>query len=254
MMISSTTQTDWENDVPATKKKVTLKMPKTPNTSNDSLLSEIEDSFREESLDSDSTWQLSDSEEEDVSTEFDNDSEDVELVNKERKFIVYETQLDKLLNKCSKCNNLLSVTKTVSGCMLKCVRECDICAESDTWYSQPSTGTMAVGHLELAAAILLSGSGPTKFLRALQFAGISTFKLSTYFNIQSAYLSPAVFTIWEDKQSAMITQLKESGQSIRVGGDGRCCSPGHTAKYGTYTTINLETGKILDIQLVQVRL
>ena len=39
---------------------------------------------------------------------------------------------------------------------------------------------------------------------------------------------------------------------MTIGGDGRADSPGHTAKYGMYTAIELEVNKIIDIQLVQV--
>ncbi|KAH3742125.1 hypothetical protein DPMN_048860 [Dreissena polymorpha] len=53
-------------------------------------------------------------------------------------------------------------------------------------------------------------------------------------------------------QSALIERLKAKGSPLVLGGDGRCCSPGHTAKYGTYSMMDLESGKILDIQVVQV--
>lgn len=36
-----------------------------------------------------------------------------------------------------------------------------------------------------------------------------------------------------------------------LGGDARCCSPGHTAKYGSYSLMDLQKSKIVDIQLVQ---
>ncbi|XP_052212037.1 uncharacterized protein LOC127831089 [Dreissena polymorpha] len=49
----------------------------------------------------------------------------------------------------------------------------------------------------------------------------------------------------------LLLKLKAKGSPLVLGGDGRCYSPGHTAKYGTYSMINLVLGKILDIQLVQ---
>ena len=36
------------------------------------------------------------------------------------------------------------------------------------------------------------------------------------------------------------------------GGDGRCDSPGHSAKYGTYSIVNTASSKVLDFSLVQV--
>ena len=54
------------------------------------------------------------------------------------------------------------------------------------------------------------------------------------------------------EQTRLINELKESGGSVIVGGDGRADSPGHSAKYGSYSLIELKSGKVIDIQLVQV--
>ena len=37
-----------------------------------------------------------------------------------------------------------------------------------------------------------------------------------------------------------------------LAGDGRADSPGHSAKYGTYTMMNVDTDKIADFEVVQV--
>lgn len=37
-----------------------------------------------------------------------------------------------------------------------------------------------------------------------------------------------------------------------LAGDGRCDSPGHNAKYGTYSVMEVTTEKIVDFSLVQV--
>jgi hypothetical protein len=50
----------------------------------------------------------------------------------------------------------------------------------------------------------------------------------------------------------MITLLQEYDEPLSLGGDGRCDSPGFSAKYGTYTLMELKHNAILDIQLVQV--
>ena len=39
---------------------------------------------------------------------------------------------------------------------------------------------------------------------------------------------------------------------MQVGGDGRADSPGHSAKYGTYSLIELSCNNIVDFELVQV--
>lgn len=47
-------------------------------------------------------------------------------------------------------------------------------------------------------------------------------------------------------------QLKAMDGGLQIGGDGRADSPGHCAKFGSYTTMEMQLGKVLDIQLVQV--
>ncbi len=48
-------------------------------------------------------------------------------------------------------------------------------------------------------------------------------------------------------------QLKGEKRSLVLGGDGRADSPGHCAKFGSYTMIELKKRIVLDIQLVQFR-
>ena len=40
--------------------------------------------------------------------------------------------------------------------------------------------------------------------------------------------------------------------TVKIGGDGRADSPGHSAKYGSYGIIYLRTNKVLHIESVQV--
>ena len=112
---------------------------------------------------------------------------------------------------------------------------------------------MPAGNLILSASILFSGLIPSKVIRVFEHAKIQTFNVMTFFNHQKCYLIPSINNVWERKQNQMISSIKQRGPSVGVGGDGRADSPGHSAKYGSYTMIHLESGKVLDIQLVQVR-
>ncbi len=55
--------------------------------------------------------------------------------------------------------------------------------------------------------------------------------------------------VWNLHQAELLSSVQDN---LILGGDGRCDSPGHTAKYGTYTLMDLQLKKILHIQLVQV--
>ncbi|KAK7880788.1 hypothetical protein WMY93_032569 [Mugilogobius chulae] len=64
------------------------------------------------------------------------------------------------------------------------------------------------------------------------------------------FLEPAIYHKWKMDQSKVLEEVKTKGK-IAVGGDMRADSPGHSAKFGSYTIMELESNKILDIQLVQ---
>ena len=55
-----------------------------------------------------------------------------------------------------------------------------------------------------------------------------------------------------EQQSSLLDSIKDEGKELILGGDGRCDSPGHSAKYGSYSLMDLEQNRILDSQLVQV--
>ena len=50
----------------------------------------------------------------------------------------------------------------------------------------------------------------------------------------------------------MIDELHERRQPVTLLGDGRSDTPGHSAKYGSYTVIEPTLKKVLDVQVVQV--
>ena len=183
---------------------------------------------------------------------------DVEMVDneineaKEPKYIVFESCLDQLLKQCVICGSGTCVEKKVLGTCLICTIKCLSCGNITDWRSQPWSGNLPVGNLLLSAGIMFSGGNAAKFLRVLDFISVRNICVSTYNKIQSAYLTPTILEVWQNHQEAMITSIQGQERDLRLAGDMRCCSPGHTAKYGSYTMIDLEVGMVLDIQLVQV--
>ena len=59
-------------------------------------------------------------------------------------------------------------------------------------------------------------------------------------------------SVWSRSQQMLLDEIREDNRSVRLAGVARCCSPGHTAKFGPYSLLDLDTGKILDFKLVQV--
>lgn len=75
------------------------------------------------------------------------------------------------------------------------------------------------------------------------------FSRSTFFKYQRTVLHHAVNTVWKQDQ---VNLLQHINSGLVLGGDSRCDSMGHCAKYGSYTLVDLNFKKILSIELVQV--
>lgn len=56
--------------------------------------------------------------------------------------------------------------------------------------------------------------------------------------------------VWATEQAALMERAK--GSDLRLLGDGRCDSPGHSAKYLTYSLMDAETTQIIHFVQVQV--
>ena len=80
---------------------------------------------------------------------------------------------------------------------------------------------------------------------------VSTFSRMTHRNHVQKYILPSVLHKWRLHQSNLLEGLKQR-ETVILGGDMRADSPGHCAKYGSYSMMDLSTNKIVDIQLVQV--
>ena len=168
----------------------------------------------------------------------------------QKTYLVFESCLMSLFAFCSVClKPLIKIQKSLSGSMLRVEADC-IEGHKNIWFSQPMHNRMPWGNFSIAAACLFSGSQSSKvmtFLRHLNMAQISS---STYNAIQRAYLIPSINAVWEDSQRKYFDFIR--GKNLVLGGDARMDSPGHSAKYGSYTLMDLERNKIIDTQLIQV--
>lgn len=88
-------------------------------------------------------------------------------------------------------------------------------------------------------------------LQVLNAMHVRTFTKSAHQHHVRGYILPSVLHKWRLHQTDLLAELKER-ESVCLGGDMRADSPGHCAKYGSYSMMDLTTSKIVDIQLVQV--
>lgn len=168
-------------------------------------------------------------------------------------FIVFESALMLLFTVCSKCRSRCTrVSKTVIGSFLRITQSCSRCGYRFIWESQSFTGGTPAGNILTSAAILYSGVIPAKALRVFRTLNCSSISRKTFFRHQTYYLQPAISHVWNQQQNALLEEMKAQKKKLAVGGDGRADSPGHSAKYGTYSLLELSSNKIIDFQLVQV--
>ena len=157
------------------------------------------------------------------------------------------------MKKCSSCGaDDVSLTKGGKGTFLKVTMVCLKCAATDSWESQPWYHGRPAGNLLLSGAILFAGGSPSKVLRVLESLRVKAIAERTFYRHQDEFLHPIIENRWRLQQTALLQQLKAAGKPLVIGGDGRADSPGHSAKYGIYTGLELQLSKIVDFQLVQV--
>ena len=120
-----------------------------------------------------------------------------------------------------------------------------------TWESQPVVRRKPLGNLLLAASILFTGSTFAAFSRLASCLSLQFFSESVFYDTQLKYLFPVVNEAWEAESTRQIEKLN-SKEVVNLDGDGRCDSPGHCAKYGTYTLMDEDSGDVVAFNVVQV--
>ena len=171
----------------------------------------------------------------------------------ERKFIVFESKLKELFSQCVHCPNcgreVKNVTLKTKG-SLATIENLGCCEKPLRWQTQPFVSSMAAGNLLLSAGILFTGNDYGNFANVAKASNIQFFSERNFNFTQKKYLFPIVNKKFTEHQVEMFNQVRNT--EVVAGGDGRCDSPGHSAKYGTYSIVDTTSSKLLDFSLVQV--
>lgn len=177
-------------------------------------------------------------------------------VYSDTKYIVFRSSLMALLRlvHCSQCGEMdLGVSTQTKGTLLLVVLDCRGCHQKTRWNSQPYIGNTPAGNIMLSAGILTAGAIPSKVLKVMGHMKVATITTRSFTRHQRQILFPCIKTTWTEQQAWLVAGLQAEDRDLVLGGDGRCDSPGHSAKYGSYTLIELVANVIIDMQLVQVR-
>ncbi|XP_078793294.1 uncharacterized protein LOC111948705 isoform X1 [Oryzias latipes] len=153
---------------------------------------------------------------------------------------------------CAFCQEMdMDMSTTTQGTMLCVLWTCKSCKKVTKWKSQPFVGDIPLGNILLSVAILSTGALATKVLHMFQNMKVACISKRTFFRHQKDYLLPSITHLWAEQQAWLIACLQAEQRGILLAGDGRSDSPGHSAKYGTYTMLELPANVIIDMQLVQ---
>ena len=154
---------------------------------------------------------------------------------------------------CCTTDKCSQVTR-MKGTVVYVNQSCENCGFTRSWCNQPYIGHMPAANLLLSAVILFSGCVQSKIIRMLNMLELAVYHRSTFFRHQQRYLFPLVFKTWKLEQQRLMKELKSMKVKLILAADGRSDSPGHSAKFGTYTTIEEHVNKVIDLEIVQVHI
>ena len=154
---------------------------------------------------------------------------------------------------CRFCSTRTSnIKKIIVGSLVRISQTCSKCKRKWEWDSQPFISNVPSGNLLISASILFSGLFPAKALRMLKIMNCYSISTKTFFRHQRRFLQPAITSTWKQHQQLFFESIKKQKRKLALSGDGRADSPGHSAKYGSYSVIDMSCSKVVDFKLVQV--
>ncbi|XP_077418866.1 uncharacterized protein LOC144049968 [Vanacampus margaritifer] len=173
-------------------------------------------------------------------------------VHKMAAYIVHKSCLLELFEVCPVCQRVTDVQTRSRGTFLSVEQQCPRCLYSRKWNSQPIIGDTPVGNLQLSAAVYTTGSSFFKLKKIFQVMQLKMFPYDTFRRHTRMYIEPAVIHKWNTVQAGMLQHLSQQ-HNVIVGGDLLLMSdsPGPSAKFGSYSMMDLSSNTIVDVQLLQ---
>jgi hypothetical protein len=171
----------------------------------------------------------------------------------ETKFLVFESSLRELFRFSPCCGSQTVTAQFITlntGALLKVKYTCSQ-GHDGLWMSQPLLKHgMAAGNLLLSAAILFTGNTYERFRELADVLHMPIMCENHFYSVQNKYLFPVAHSICTRQKEALIAAL--GNDPVTLVGDGRCDSPGFSAKYGTYNVMESATGALVTFALTQV--
>ncbi|KAL7396810.1 hypothetical protein ABVT39_012062 [Epinephelus coioides] len=114
---------------------------------------------------------------------------------------------------------------------------------------------MAETNLVAAAAILFTSATYSHITHWAELCNLQFLSKTTHYDVQSSYPFLVIEETYQGQQRIVFARLigqSLDGEGVEVCGDARSDSPGHSAKYSTYSFMDDSTKQIVLLDLVQV--
>ncbi len=177
-------------------------------------------------------------------------SDELKVINEE-KCVASLSQLKILLGckcrfkKC--CADIKTVSHKTVGFCLKLERFCEE-DHRGVWYSSPFYAAGLAINYVVHTALILSGGQVNQFRRFVKFGKIGTCSVTSFYENQRLYVSPAVDQEFNEMRNEMLQDLQVNSSNVVACGDGRMDSPGYSATKGTYALMDFESKNLLTME------
>ena len=108
-----------------------------------------------------------------------------------------------------------------------------------------------LGNLFVTTSIAFIGINYAKFEQSVKFLNLNSISDMLFYHLRHDVVFPVVVKKWKQQRKQMLQLLKQQEKLVLVG-DGRCNSPGHSAKYCMYTFMEANTGNVVDTVVAAV--
>ena len=186
--------------------------------------------------------------EEEISSEEEEEFESENERPKGRAFIVYWSCFSILLQRCLICTATAIIAKVITTYSTLCINL--LCQENhkSIWRSQPMEKRFYLGNVRLSTCVLFNSNTYRKLEKYFQILNIPWVSKSRYYDMLDHMLS-VTDEAWKKEQSQIFLHRN---RGLILSGDWRCDSPGHNAKYLTFSLFDESLKKVVAVSLTQV--
>jgi len=100
--------------------------------------------------------------------------------------------------------------------------------------------------------IYFSGGSFSKAERVMSALNVEEISSATFYRHSESFLQPTMLSFWCTHQLELIKQIASRTGEVVMAGDMRADSPGHCAKCGSYTMLEVRSNKIVDVRWSRV--